>query len=550
MTLDPNKSTKSQPVWSSRAESLLGAAPDEQIADAVRAEKWARAADLLALHGERLLLDGGLRPLATSLEALPAEYLTRDGRLSALLAWVHVYEQRYLEARAVLSQAERALQQADIATVAAIRRGEGGTTFELVPHAELKQSIAALKIHLLAVSEGSLPEDVSELMLPASADHPLWRAQALITLGRCRLLAGDILRAREDLETARLLAADIRGARAARVVAESQVLLGRAAELALELDEAKRLYDGVMGTAKETEGLRSLWAQALVGTLRIHASRLELEAVHTGLAALDAYLQSTPPSLVDSVHLVLDAALVRADLALWEGRVDDARSALDDVDKKLVARGVRGIHSLLGARRALHALARRDESQVKRWLQQVQMQGVSEPLTSIAAASQRVAVALVEASMHRPEVAVEHALAVQQFALTKGLAQLASEARVALALAHHRGGNAEQARALLSQVARHSQESGIRSHLVVRGLSAIADELQVASPPFAEAARFLPDVAAPARERSVTPTPGTATGPILTNHEVVPEPATPVESESSPNEVPTADSSEDAALLT
>jgi ATP/maltotriose-dependent transcriptional regulator MalT len=222
---------------------LLGSAPDEQIAQAIATERWARAADLMALHGERILLDGGVSELAGWLMALPEEYRQKSARLSALAAWVRIYDQHYQDALRHLSLAERALQQMRLADVA-----READEVELRPFAELEQSLSAIRLHLRAVSDegGALPAQVEEIMIPASADHPLWRAGALVILGRCRYLEGDLGGASSDLETAQILARELRGTRAAQVAADAAVLLGRVAEARGTLGEAATCYETVL----------------------------------------------------------------------------------------------------------------------------------------------------------------------------------------------------------------------------------------------------------------------------------------------------------------
>ncbi len=189
MTADPDTNVKntSSVSRSPKAEALLGSAPGEQIAAAVAAEKWARAAGLLEQHGERLLLDGDVHALAGWLEALPDDHITRHVKLAALFGWVRIYDQRYQDALVCLSKAERALQQ--------MRFNAGHSPDEIVlrPFADIEQSLAAIRMHLQAVTGAAskLPEQVEHIMLPASGDHPMWRAAALVTLGRTRYIAGD-----------------------------------------------------------------------------------------------------------------------------------------------------------------------------------------------------------------------------------------------------------------------------------------------------------------------------------------------------------------------
>jgi len=95
VTKDPDQPAPvrtSKVVRSARAEALLGSAPEPAFAAALAAEKWARAADLIAHFGERLLLDDGTRGLSTFLGALPEAELARHPKVLAIAAWVHVYQ--------------------------------------------------------------------------------------------------------------------------------------------------------------------------------------------------------------------------------------------------------------------------------------------------------------------------------------------------------------------------------------------------------------------------------------------------------------------------
>ncbi|MCA9514788.1 MAG: hypothetical protein KC635_07600, partial [Myxococcales bacterium] len=183
------------------AEKILASAPAEQIAAAIGQKKLDRAAELLEAHGERLLAEGEEERLLGWFAEIPDALVKKKPRLAVTQAWLFVYTERYQAALARLSEAERELRSLEMAGQ---KSHDDEDVVELTPFAELKRSINAVRAHLgwMAGDLSSLPESVDEVMLGASGDHPVWRARALVTLGRCRALAGALGDAAEDIDAA------------------------------------------------------------------------------------------------------------------------------------------------------------------------------------------------------------------------------------------------------------------------------------------------------------------------------------------------------------
>lgn len=523
MPADPETTEKPMaqgPSRSPRAEALLGSAPDEQIAAAVEGEKWARAIDLLELHGERLLLDGGVRPLSGWLDAIPDEHVGRHAKLAALAAWVRIYEQRYQDALKCLSRAERALQQLRLSG-----EREAVDEVELRPHAELESSLAAIRLHLQAVvGGGKLPTQVEEIMIPASGDHPLWRAGALTILGRSRFLAGDLKGAGDDVETAHVLASSSRGRRAARVTAAAAVLLGRIAEARGQLVAAERRYVEVLN-AKDGPLRERLAAE--VGLARLALQRLDTATAAARLQAVKAALAESDEA-ADPIRVVLEGELARTWLAMLEGRSDDARAALDHLDKALPGLKLRWPLELVAAHRARLALTRKDEAGARRWLQQYAMRAEANqaPRTPLAA-FEEVTEALAQAALHAPTQALKAARDALAFAEATGNRALLAEAQVALALAHYGAGARDEAKAALVAALETTRAMGALLPLYVRGLDTVADELGVHADEIARTAAMLPPATVGQRAAVDRPVPkAQASGPIETTLAEVPaEPA-------------------------
>lgn len=523
MPADPETTEKPAvqgPSRSPRAEAILGSAPDEQIAAAVAAEKWARAIDLLELHGERLLLDGGVGPLSAWLEAIPEDLVGRHAKLAALTAWVRIYEQRYQDALKCLSKAERALQQLRLSGEREVHAGDDEV--ELRPHAELESSLAAIRLHLQAVvGGGKLPTQVEEIMIPASGDHPLWRAAALVILGRSRFLAGDLKGAGDDVETAHVLASSTRGQRAGRVEAEAAVLLGRIAEARGKLAAAEKRYVEVL-TPKD--GALQPRLAAEVGLARLALQRLDAPTAAARLQAVKTALGQCEEA-PDPIRVVLEGELARTWLAMLEGRSEEARATLDQLEKTLPGLKLRWPLGLVLAHRARLALLRKDEAGARRWLQQYAMRAESgQTPQSPLAAFEEVTEALVQAALHAPALALKAAQGALAFAEATGNRAILAEAQVALALGHYGAGARDDAKAALVAALETTRSMGALLPLYVRGLDTLADELGVVSDEIARAAALLPPVTVGQRTGIDRPAgrPAHGSGPIETAQRVEP----------------------------
>lgn len=522
MTSDPVQPTTrtSKVVRSARAEALLGSAPEEQIAAALAAEKWARAADLIAHHGERLLLDEGTRDLAGYLAALPETEVAKNPRVAAIHAWVNVYQQRYHDARMRLSQAERALKQLELAEAAPETEH-----VELTPHAELKQSLSALRLHLQAVAEGRLPQDVSEIMIPASTDHPLWRAGALVILGRCHLHAGDLHSAREELEAAQLLAQTSRGKRAQRTAAEATVLLGCVAEGRAALTEAHKRYVEV--ALRTEDNLSAHVAAAEVGKAAVALQRLELEATrHSVKRARTLSEGASQHESHDPFRLVFDLGLVEAWSHALSGDFDNARTAIDHIERSLMAQQIRWPLELLGIERARLAMLRGDESSAKRWQQQHSMQrGQGRVPTLPVEAMGSLMSAHVMLSQRQPDQAIQYANDVLGFAEQRQFRRLAVDALILLGLAHFAAGPRDAARSALVAALEAADPEGLALPFVVRGLADVVAELGLKHRLLERAVALVPSGAPSVRDRPAAR--ASASGPIETAQVAVVSDAAP-----------------------
>lgn len=539
MTKDPAQSAPvraSKVVRSARAEALLGSAPDEQIAAALEAEKWARAADLIAHFGERLLLDDGTRGLSAFLGALPEPELARHPKVLAIAAWVHVFQQRYHDARQRLSQAERALKQLELSESHAQR-----DEVELNPHAELKQSLAALRLHLQVVAEGRIPDDVAEIMIPASTDHPLWRAGALIILGRCRLHAGELAAAREDLQAALTLAQTSRGKRALRTAAEATVLLGQVAQVRAALREADQRFAEV--SARTEEILAAHVASAEVGRASVALDRLELDHASTSIQrARELALAHSEGAhgAQDPLSLAFDLGRVDAWTRALSGDPDTARTTLDQVERSLTAHLIRWPMELLGIERARLALLRGDESIARRWQQHQAMQrgskGQGADTTAVPTHQMSAQVHLMSAQVHlalrQPDEARQLANQVLAFAEGHQHLRLAVEALVQLALAEFAAGQREAARSALVAAIEAAEPERIARPFVQRGLTELAAELGLEHPLLAKAAAVLPAVAHN-RERPIPR--ASVSGPIETAQVQAHSDTSPIETDAEPS---------------
>jgi ATP/maltotriose-dependent transcriptional regulator MalT len=510
----------SKVVRSPRAEALLGSAPEEQIAAALSAEQWARAADLIARHGERLLLDEGTRVLTGHLAALPESEVAKNPRVAAIAAWVNLYQQRYHDARQRLSQAERALKQLELAEVSS-----EAEHFELTPHAELKQSLTALRLHLQAVSEGRLPQDVSEIMIPASTDHPLWRAGALIILGRCHLHAGELALARDGLEAAQMLAQTSRGKRAQRTAAEATVLLGAIAEGSNALTEASWHYDQVVPRTEEI--LTAQVAAAEVGRAAVALQRLDLKTANSSVARARVLAEGLTDGL-DPFRMTVDLGLVEGWCQALSGELDGARQTFDHIERSLNSMQIRWPLELLGIERARLAMLRGDESSAKRWLQQHQMQGRqgNAPPTVPVEALGLLMSAQVMVSLHKPDEAAQYANEVLDFAERRQLRRLAIDALIQLGLARFAAGQRDAAISALKAALEGADAERLAYPFVLRGLADVAVELGLSHPLLDLAASHVPTGSAAARPRPVVR--AAASGPIETAQVATASDAEPV----------------------
>jgi len=507
------------------AEALLAAAPGEQISAAIAAEKWARAADLLASAGERLLLDGDEAAMLEWLAALPSEHVQKSARLATLYAWTLVYAQRYQDALAKLSLAERTLQAQELAEAAAKRRGEDDSDeLELNPHHDLKQSMAAVRAHLGSVTGVRLPVAVEDIMLPASADHPSWRAGALLTLGRCRFLAGDLRGAAEDLGAAEVVAGQARGARAQKTRAEALAALGQVAEAEGRLGRAVELYEEVLATDDAAAK-----ATASVGLAKVALQRNDREAARAALAF-------EAPADADLIAVGLEGALVRGYLAALDGQHDEARVGIEQLEKLLVQKQLRWPTELVAAHKARLALLRGDEQVARRWYQGLGLAvGLNAERVSPNTGFQLVTKALFELTAGQPgqagqagqagqtgqtgpKAALQSAARALGYAEESGHRLIGIEAMVATAMAHHALGHRDEARSALVAALEHAAPEGIARPFLLRGFDAVAEDLELRAPQvivLREAARALPAPAPSPRERpfaSATPRPGALSG--------------------------------------
>jgi len=470
---------------SSSAQALLGAAPGEQIAAAIEAEKWARAADLLTLNGERLLLDGEQEALVGWLDALPGEHAQKSAKLATLYAWALVYQQRYQEALTRLSHAERALQAQRLAEAGARQAADESDEFELHPHAELEQSIGAVRAHLASVTgdHAKIPKSVEQIMLPASADHPCWRAAALITLGRCRYLAGDLRGAKDDLESAHTLASHTRGTRAAHIAAQAEVLLGRVAIARGALGEAARRFETQAGASDV--GAR---AAAAVGQAEIALLRHDREAARQALAF-------ERPADPDPIAVTLEAGVVTSYLAALDGQHDEARAGLDALEKQLAAKNLRWPSELIQAHRARLALLRGDDSAARRWLQSLSLGAArhNDRMSPIGA-FQIVTKALVELRTDAA-AALQSAARALAFGEETGHRIVHLEALVITGLASHLLGKRDEARSALVAALESAKPEGVARPFLVRLVDEVMGDLGLDDPQamaLREASKTLP----------------------------------------------------------
>ncbi len=424
MTTDPSTRGPVRSGGRIDPKSLMGSAPHEQIAAAVAGGHDGRAIELLLQHGERMLVDGRARELHGWLEALPDSAFASHHRLGLLAAWVNIYQQRYREALGRIASAERALQTRIIAHEGAHRGGDLVTR----PFDEALSGIAAVKAHLRAVS-GELPgsaESVDAMMLPASADHPVWRAEALVVLARTRLLAGDFQRGRADLQDAVALAGSSGTGRARRAEGEARVLLARMAALEGRPEDAA----SALGEVRPDSGMA--YAAALIARARIAADRLDLRAAERLLAEASQVREAGDadgqPGAADPMTVLVEGALVSAFVAGLRGDHTEARARVEELERTLKDADFRWLAEIVQAARFRLAMLRDDGPLLRRLLQQqsVHRQGgrsVADVEKMLSAAAARVFVGEAGAG-------VTQAAQVRELAEGFGAAPMAMEARL------------------------------------------------------------------------------------------------------------------------
>ena len=445
------------------ATRMLAAAPEEQIAAALEAGKYERAADLMQRHGERLLAEGAEALLARCFEQLPNALIQRMPRLSVLHAWLLVYTEQYPGAATRVSEAERGLRALEMAG----QHGwpeDGEEVVALRPFADVKRAISAIRGHLTWIQgdPSALPASVDETILASSADHPVWRARALVTLGRCRYLAGALTDAAEDLEAA-IACTGVSGQRLARIVGmEAQVGLGRVREAQGRLDAAAKLYADVIGQAGDAPDHADHVASAYVGLGRIALA-------HRDLAAAEQALQRglTRADETAWLSVALDGLLAWAWVQQAHGRSDEVKAALDRADRFVKARDRRWAAELVTTQRAQLLLARGDMPAVRRWQQASAMRG-EDRLGPIREA-QRLTKGLVLTALGDADAAALVLAEVRREATAAGLVVLAVEAAVADARCQHARGKKKEAAAALADALALAAPSSIIHPFVALG---------------------------------------------------------------------------------
>lgn len=457
MTADPRENTtvRSGGGGTQRhaTRGALGNAPHEQLDDAVAAEKWARAVELLLQHGERMLVDGRAAALDDWLGRIPDTAFQKEYRLGLLAAWVAVYVQRYRDATARLVQAERALQHQIIADDIARRSGQGGETdFVTNPWAEARLGIDAIRAHLRAAT-GDAPagaEGVDGMMLAASADHPVWRAEALVILARSRFLAGEPERAAIELADALALAGTSGASRARRAEGDALVLLGRMAELRGDAERAFVHYEAV------SDRCGAAYAGALIGRARISLARLALvdarAAIAEALRRLGEMEGTAQVSRPDPWAVMLDGAVVEAEIAAVIGEHVEARSRIDALERDLKTFDIRWLQDFLAPVRMRLALLRDDLPHLRRQVQQLATtRSTGRGLVELTL---QIALAWAHLRLDAPSDAVQVATAAAEAARLALFSALEHEARliIGIGLAKTDGGPqaAEVGRAALA----------------------------------------------------------------------------------------------------
>lgn len=435
------------------AERILASAPAEQIEAAFAQKKVDRAAELLEAHGERLLAEGEEEHLLGWFAALPEALIKKKPRLAVVHAWLYVYTERYHHALARLAEAERELRRLEMAGQTSHQDAD---VVELTPHAELKRSIAAVRAHLswMAGDLSSLPESVDEVMLASSGDHPVWRARALVTLGRCRALAGALSDAADDVDAA-LACAMVAGQARARVVElEAIVTMGQIREAQGQLAQADALFEQAIENAGDHPERREHKALALLGLGRTALLRLDMATAKRFLEAGLSAMGDEP-----SASVGLDGYLSSATLRQWTGDPQGATEALNRGERFLKEKAVRWAAEFLSVHRARLAIARRDQGAAKRWAQQFALRGADRlgPLRELQLVTYGGAL-LLEGEVEAAIAALEEARAS---ATAGGRKILAIEAAIKLASAYTRAGRKKDAKEALDAALGVAAATGI-----------------------------------------------------------------------------------------
>ncbi|MFT7580263.1 MAG: ATP/maltotriose-dependent transcriptional regulator MalT [Myxococcota bacterium] len=418
------------------ARRLMEAAPAEQIDAALGAKKYARAADLIQRHGEPFLLDAQTERLAAWLDQLPDVHITKRPRLALLNAWLCIYTEQYQQALTRIGEAERELRSLELHGSKTPAETDDAAAVSLEPFADTKRGVRAAKAHLawLRGDMATLTAGLGDTMLASSSDHPIWRANALLTLGRAHYMAGDLVSAAQDLDVAVTVAGDSRQRRARETLVAAQVLLGRVREAQTKLDSALELYQGVLdGTdpTKKTDDTSWLTARAgaLVGVARIHLLRHDVEAAAHALAASAEQIAASKLVVVG-----LHGDLAAAHLRRAQGDDDASMVALARAEAFVKTHERRWAIPYVNAHRALLALGRGELATAGRWAQQVAMRGGDQigPIKE----TQQVVFALVRLAQSKPGEALTSAQTALASATEGGRKLGALEAGAAAAMAY------------------------------------------------------------------------------------------------------------------
>jgi len=433
VTTDPKQetTTRSRPISSARSSnSLLAAAPHEQIATALADEHITRAVELLLQHGERMLVDGAADALQGWLAALPSSHLQQSHRLALLASWVAIYQQRFRDAATHLAQAERALQTKMIAYDAGTRVG---SDFLTRPFAESQQGIDAVKAHLRAVNgeETDAHASVDAMMLAASSDHPIWRAEALVVLGRCRFLSGDAVAAGRDLEDALALASTSGSARARRAEGEALVLLGHLAAYSGRPAQAAAHFAAVSDKAG------SAAAAARVGQAKLALDALDMKGAERLLAESGKFraVGDAPdvPFALDPLTVTALGASTGIVGAALSGEHKAAQAQLDQLERDLKPTELRWLLELVQPLRTNLAVLNNDLPLLRRHTQQASV--ARGPARGLSEVRRQLALSLAHLRLDNLTLAQEYADAARVGMEGSGLDRITAEAGLYGALA-------------------------------------------------------------------------------------------------------------------